>query len=228
MPGTYLTVVIPGYNEDCNIEPVVKGALDELESRSLPGFEILLINDGSTDRTSAVMRGLAEAHSTVRVFSHPSRSGLGAALKTGFAHARGDIITWIPGDGQYNLADVLTGLQQLSSHDLVIALREGRKESVRSFIILCFHGLLYCLFRFQATDFCGIYLIRRSVLEDLRPKANDIFLNLEIPLLCLRQRRPVGHITVPIRARMGGASKVANVRTILRNVWEMLKFRVRF
>jgi glycosyltransferase involved in cell wall biosynthesis len=220
-----LSIIIPSYNEGKNVIDVVEHATGTLRRLGHDSVEILLVNDGSADDTGAVMDSLAAANSAIRVLHHPRNAGLGAALRTGFQNAQGEFITWIPGDGQFDLAEVLAGLSQMPAKDCVVAIRRGRNEATRSFISLCFHGLIRILFQFEATDMCGIWIIKREVLEQIRPQASDIFLNLEIPLLCARHRKTLGRIDVVIKPRLSGASKVANFKTMAKNLFELLKFR---
>lgn len=205
---------------------VVRDARTVLERLGHASYELLLVNDGSSDDTGSVMDELALSTPSVRVFHHARNKGLGAALRTGFQNAAGEVITWVPGDGQFDLAEVLGGLSLLPQNDCVVAIRQGRSEAARSFISLCFHSMIRILFQFEATDVCGIWIIKREVLEQIRPQASDIFLNLEIPLLCVRHKKSLGRITVNIRPRLSGASKVANFRTIAKNVFELLRFRI--
>lgn len=226
MSPPYLSVVIPAYNESANVDRVAVGALDALQQRGVGSYELLLVNDGSVDDTWSRMERLAREVPGIRAFTHATNLGLGAALRTGFANARGDLIVWIPGDGQFDLADILAGLPQLETKEIVVVLRTGRKGSTRSLITACFHGLIRLLFRFEATGVCGIYIIKRKTLEEIRPRSSDIFLNLEIPILCVRHNKPLGRITVPTQPRLSGVSKVANVRTMAKNLFELLRFRV--
>ena len=113
----------------------------------------------------------------------------------------------------------------MQTKDIVIALRQGRKEVSRSLISNCYHSLIRILFKFEAKDMCGIYIIRRSVLQEISPRSNDIFLNLEIPLSCVKLKKPLGTIVLQIKPRLSGASKVTNVRTLIRNMLELFKYR---
>jgi len=223
--GVSLSVVIPSYNECANIGQVVEDARKSIESRGVSSYEIILIDDGSSDGTGEAAANIARADSHVKAVSHDRNRGLGAALRTGFDKAEGDIITWVPGDGQFDLGAVLDGLPQLDTKDIVVALRQGRKEVTRSFISNCYHGLIRFLFQFDAKEMCGIYIIKRSVLLEIRPRSNDIFLNLEIPLACARLKKPMGTIVLQIKPRLSGVSKVTNVRTLARNMLELFKYR---
>jgi hypothetical protein len=149
-------------------------------------------------------------------------------LQTGFRHCTGEIILWLPGDGQFDLGDILEQLPKMKDLDILVALREGVRHTWRSAISWCFHSLVWLLFSFNAIDICGIYIIRRTVLEEIKPKSQDIFLNLEIPILCLRYRKRMARFIIKLKPRLAGKSKVANVKTLAKNVIEMFKVRYGF
>jgi dolichol-phosphate mannosyltransferase len=216
-------LVIPAYNEAGIVEDAVLGALRVLDARQLASYEVVLVDDGSSDPTLSVLRTIERRQPAVRVLAHERNRGLGAALRTGFEHCRGEVLTWIPGDGQFDLREVLEGLPLMQQYDIVVALRDTVTQSSRIVITWCFHLLTWTLFRFNATDMCGIYLIRRSVLEEIRPQAQNIFYNLEIPILCVKHGKRMAKIQLRLRPRLGGASKVSNARTLRRNLIEMAR-----
>jgi len=222
-----LSIIIPAYNEEAIIEQVAREAFSALQRTGLNSFEVILVDDGSTDKTKFRMEQIRQQLDCVRVASHQRNRGLGAALKTGFETASGRIVTWIPGDGQFDLGEILKGLPLLADCDIVLVLRRGRKEVTRGFITFFFHALTRMLFHFDATNLCGIYLLPRQLLTTLAPTAEDVFYNLEVPLLCVKHQKRICQITVDLRPRRAGASKVANPRTLAKNLWEMLKYRIK-
>jgi glycosyltransferase involved in cell wall biosynthesis len=222
--GPYLSVVIPAYNEAEAIAGVVAESLAALADAKY-SYELVVVDDGSTDATGKVLQDLQARNACVRACSNPTNLGLGAALKTGFRNCRGEVITWIPGDGQYDLNHILAVLPQIRDCDIIVAIREGVRHSWRAIISWCFHLLVLALFRFRATDICGIYVLRRDLLEQIKPRANNIFLNLEIPILCLKHGKHLKQFVIPLRPRRAGVSKVANAKTLTKNVLEMIRIR---
>lgn len=222
-----MSVIVPAYDEGGNIEDVVREAAGALARLRIESGEIVLVDDGSRDGTRAIMNRLASEQPGVRVVGHDTNRGLGAAIRTGLDAARGDVLLWVPGDGQYAVADLLQGLPLVASAGVVIGLRHTRGDLARGVISRGFHALIAMLFRFDASRMSGLFMIRRSMLERLGPRSTDVFLNYEIPLLCVRNGYPVAHVDVRVRPRRTGASKVVNARTIGRILWEMLRFRAR-
>src|ERR1044071_1095338 len=96
-----LSIVVPGFNEADNLPLVVDDIVRTLDVSTLAGrYEILLVNDGSSDGSERVVDELARTHACVRGFHHERNLGLGAGLKTGYRASRGEFVTFIPGDGK--------------------------------------------------------------------------------------------------------------------------------
>ncbi len=100
-----LSVIFPAFNEEANIRAVVEDAYRNIR-KFTPVFEIIVVNDGSKDRTGEICDRLAEELSNVRVVHHVRNRGYGAALKSGIERARYDLIFFTDADGQFDLNEV--------------------------------------------------------------------------------------------------------------------------
>jgi glycosyltransferase involved in cell wall biosynthesis len=219
-----LTVVIPAYNEAANIPTVVEETVRIL--RSSPGIErhqIVLVDDGSTDGTAAVMDGLASAN--VDVLHHPKNRGFGAALRTGYAAARGRYVTLISGDGEIGVDQPLTLLSAMGSDDLIISRRVRPADASRTVFSTLFGWLTRALTGFDAAEMSGVYVIRREILQAMPLRSETGVVNFEIVIRASRSGCGIGSGWTTVRPRLSGASKVTNPRTMLKVVWELLKLR---
>jgi len=113
-----VSIVIPAYNEEHSLGKI----LSDLQSLEYH-FEILVIDDGSTDKTAQV----AESHN-VRVLRHPVNKGYGAALKTGFRNANGEYIFLMDADGQHKVLDIVRLLEYIGQYDMVIGARTKQSK----------------------------------------------------------------------------------------------------
>src|SRR5881227_551237 len=102
-PG--VSVFFPAYNDEGSIERMVADALAVLPTLA-NDYEVIVINDGSTDATQATLEALARAHSSLRVVRHARNMGYGAALRSGFKAARKELIFYTDGDGQYDIGEL--------------------------------------------------------------------------------------------------------------------------
>jgi len=100
-----ISVFFPAFNDACAILPLILSALDVLPTLT-DDYEVLVVNDGSTDATPAVLDELARASAHVKVVHHPRNLGYGATLRSGFKHATKELIFYTDGDGQYDVREL--------------------------------------------------------------------------------------------------------------------------
>jgi glycosyltransferase involved in cell wall biosynthesis len=221
-----LSVVIPAFNEQESLEATVKAVVAALPDPARS--ELVIVNDGSTDGTLAVATTIAESSTTasVVVVDRPTNGGMGQALASGFARATGDVITWIPGDGEYDLDEVLHGLENLDTSDIVLVRRNSRGQVGRNIVSSIMYGLIRVLFGFNATGYCGIFIIGRARWQQLTIRSGDVFFTLEVALRARHAGWKISYVTAEWRPRRAGRSKVFRPTVMLRNVIELFRFRI--
>ena len=126
LPG--LSIIVPAYNEESTLKRVVQELLSIAPEVALES-EIIIIDDGSGDRTPAIADQLAAAHPSVRAIHHPRNSGWGAVQRTGFHEARFPFLTLVPGDGQFPVADLSRFLPYAADSDIVLGYRTHRADN---------------------------------------------------------------------------------------------------
>lgn len=225
MPDTpAISVVIPAFNESESLTSTVVAILAALPDP--PRAQLVLVNDGSSDDTSSVMDTIAaDCVAQVVIVNRPVNGGMGQALASGFEVATGDVLTWIPGDGEYDLSEVLVGLAMLDTADLVLVRRNSRGQFGRNIVSGAMYVLIRVLFGFNASGYCGIFVISQKRWHELAVASRDVFFTLEVALRSRHARWNIGFVSAEWRPRRAGRSKVFNVRTILRNVGELFIFR---
>jgi len=220
-----LTVVIPAFNEQESLEATVKAVVAALPEPAR--CELVIVNDGSTDQTLAMATAIADnCFAAVTVVDRPTNGGMGQALASGFERATGDVITWIPGDGEYDLDEVLIGLDDLQTSDIVLVRRNSRGQVGRNIVSSIMYALIRVLFGFNATGYCGIFVISRTRWQQLTIRSGDVFFTLEVALRARHAGWKIGYITAEWRPRRAGRSKVFRPTVMLRNVIELFRFRV--
>ncbi|MDO8669057.1 MAG: glycosyltransferase family 2 protein [Candidatus Buchananbacteria bacterium] len=156
-----LSVFFPCINEEGNIENTVRKAEEVLNKLKLK-YEIIIIDDGSTDRTGQIADGLARKNSNIRVIHHPKNLGYGEALKSGFYNARYDIIVYTDGDGQFDFSEVSEFLEKIKDNDVVLGYRIKRQDPfLRKLFGKGWKLTLLAFFRITFNDVdCGFKMVR--------------------------------------------------------------------
>ena len=126
--GHSVSIVLPAYNEDAVIGATLEQVLNELAKR-VKDFEVIVVNDGSTDRTGAILSAITEAESRVRIVTHERNQGYGSALADGFAAATKELTFFMDSDGQFDIRELARLLLFIDEYDAVIGYRLDRQDS---------------------------------------------------------------------------------------------------
>jgi hypothetical protein len=229
---TTLSVVIPAYNEEQGIAEIIRRVLDTrqaLHGVGVDGLELLVVDDGSRDRTAQI----ASSQEGVRLIRHAGNRGYGAALKTGFGQAGGELIGFLDADGTYP-PEYFPPLCQatLTGSDLAIGSRlagaENHMPLARRVGNLFFAALLSLLGRAHVSDSAsGMRVFRREVLTLLCPLPDGLNLTPVMSARALHERMRVAEVPIPYSERQG-RSKLSVVRDgslFLRSmVWTVLGY----
>lgn len=225
-----LTFFFPAYNEEENVEETTRRALEQIGPLVDGRIEVLIVDDGSTDRTPELADRLAAKHDRVRVH-HQRNRGYGGALRAGFEHGRGELIGFSDGDLQFDLAEFSRLLDRLADHsrpvDAVIGYRIKRRDPPhRLFIAKTYNAIASVLFGLRVRDIdCAMKLFRREVFEGLRLDTDSPFLSAEL-LIKLRARgERIAQVGVNHYPRAAGTNTGASFRKIVRTFRDIARLR---
>ena len=175
-------MVLPAYNEQASLTKAVERALAVLPTL-VDSFEVIVVDDGSTDDTDVVGRELVDRHEgLVRLLTHPANRGYGAALRTGFGAARGELLFYTDADNQFDLAELEHFLPLIGEHDVVVGFRVYRYDTVlRSMLSWIYNRIVNVLFLVRIRDVdCAYKLFRREVIEKITIEVDDFFVDAEL------------------------------------------------
>ena len=204
VPSPYLSVVIPFFNEE-ESAPALLAELRQVLDR-LGDSEVLLIDDGSGDRTGAVLEEAAAGWPEVRVFRFAENQGQGPALFFGIQQARGEAIALLDGDGQNDPSDLPKLLAALREADFVTGIRTQRRDSaLRRWMSRVANAIRSRVLRDGVRDTgCGLKVFRREVRESFVPLRT---LYSFLPAMARAAGFRVAECPVVHRARIRGTSK---------------------
>ena len=225
-PRVALTVVVMVFNEELSLAGVVEEILRTARDLGTT-FEVIIVDDGSTDGTSRVAADLADREAEVRVVTHEVNQGLGGVYRTGFTSATGDYVTFFPADGQFSSSCMKDFLSKIADHDLVLGYLDRPRISPIGRFLSFAERLLYQLVIGRIPRFQGIFMVRRRLLQEIEIGSSGRGWAVVMELIIKADRRGyrIGHQRTGIRARKHGRSKVTNVRTVAANARQMLGLR---
>ena len=216
-----LSVIIPAYNEEQGISQIMERVLavrHGLNEVGVERLELLVVDDGSKDRTAAIARQYADKDADVKVVVHTSNKGYGGALKTGFSQASGELIGFLDADGTYppEYFPQLCKEVLRNGTDLVIGSRMAGEESqmpvTRRVGNVFFAGLLTLLGWQRITDSAsGMRVFRREVLPLIYPLPDGLNLTPVMSTRAVHEGIRMAEIPIPYSERVG-RSKLSVIR----------------
>jgi len=221
-----LSVFYPCYNEQDNIRRVVGEAMALLPAVS-DDFEVILVDDGSRDRTGAIIDELAAGDPHIHGLHHSVNRGYGAALASGFRAATKELVFYTDGDGQFDIADLPRLLDLIDRYDIVSGCRGRRQDSLcRRLNAWLWGRLVTRLLGFRCRDVDSAFkLYRREIFSRIHMKSTGALIDAEILARAVRKGYTLTEVPVSHRPRIAGRQTGANLTVILRAFRELLCLR---
>lgn len=220
-----LTIAIPAYNEESSLTGVIHDALN-IAPLYAKDFEILVVNDGSTDNTQHIIESYAKKNKRITSVFHTKNQGFSGAIKSCYRKAAKDIIFLLPADGQIHAADIKQFWSALDHADVVVGYRisnpEPASRKINSFI---FHTLYRTLFGVRLREISTSILWRKKVLDSLDITAipRSALIEPEVVYKAWSAGWRFAQVPIPYYPRIGGSAKGANPLMMFITLKELIK-----
>ncbi|MDE3099754.1 MAG: glycosyltransferase family 2 protein [Verrucomicrobiota bacterium] len=217
-----ISAVFPCYNEQDSIRSVYESASGVLAKIGMD-YEIILVNDGSTDRTPQIMDEIAARDSRVKIIHHRRNLGYGAAVRSGIRAGAGSLLFYSDGDGQFDLDELPPLLPLMQRYDVVSCYRLNRRDgAMRTFNAWCWTRLVRALFHLNLRDInCAFKLFKREVFEDMPLQSTGALIGAEILARAQRSGFSIVQVGVHHFPRTHGRQTGANPGVIFRACLEL-------
>ena len=217
-----VSVFFPCYNDEATIAQMVRVAVATLGRVGVRDAEVIVVNDGSTDGSAAVLRELSESEPLLRVVTHERNRGYGGALLSGFGAATRQWVFYTDGDGQFDPAELELLVQHAADDvDVVQGYKIRRADGpVRAVIGRVYHRFVKFFFRLQIRDTdCDFRLIRHATLDRVELVHTTGVICVEL----VRKLQDAGarftEVGVHHYRRVHGKSEFFRIRAIVRTLW---------
>ena len=224
MKGLSISVFFPAYN-DAESLPALLARTFHVLPRLTADYEVIVVNDGSTDQTPSVLERLAEQYAShLRIVTHRSNQGYGAALRSGFAACTKEAIFYTDGDGQYDVCE----LERLWKEwrpgiDLVNGYKLGRADGrLREMMGSIYNRAVQLVFHITIRDIdCDFRLIRRAALTRIQLRSNSGSICVEL----VRKLQSLGcrfaEVGIHHYPRKHGTSQFFRLKPVLKTLYQL-------
>ncbi len=192
-------------------------------------FEIIVVDDGSSDATAQIVTEIGESHPEIRLMSHDGNQGYGAALRTGLKSARGDAVFFTDADRQFRLTDIGRLTDVFEPGLVAVGYRIERHDPFHRLVVArIYHYVLRLVFGLRLHDVdCAFKLLGRDVLNEVMNdlESESAFISPELLIHAQKKRFAIVEVGVPHYPRTAGRPKGATIGVILRTVREIVSMR---
>jgi glycosyltransferase involved in cell wall biosynthesis len=220
-----LSIFFPAYNDSGTIASLVITAVQSA-SKLTPDYEVIVVNDGSSDSTAQILNELARVYPRLKIVTHQVNRGYGGALRSGFATASKDVIFYTDGDAQYDPSEIeLLWRKMASGVDLVNGYKISRSDPWHRIVIgRVYHHTVKMMFGLRVRDVdCDFRLLRRSIFERVQLEKNSGVICLEMMKKIQDGGFTVVEVPVHHYHRAHGQSQFFNFRRVIRTGIDVLK-----
>jgi len=203
-----ISIILPLYNEEENIAKVIRKVIEVLKSIT-DRYEIILVDDGSIDKTPGIIKELQQHNKYTHCVRHDTNLGYGAALASGFHVAQHDLLFFMDADGQFDISEIKHFISFIESYDFVIGCRIKRSDPwYRVFIGNCYSWLIRKLFKLNVKDInCGFKLFKRLVFSVIKIKTTGLLVNAEMLVKAKSAGYSIKEIGITHYPRLKGKQK---------------------
>jgi len=202
--------VIPAFNEEGNIKKIIDAAYDYLNS-NFNSFEIIIVNDGSSDNTGKICKelGLKYGKNLIAI-NHDANLGYGAALRTGLFSAKNELVFYTDADCQFDITEISNFMNFINDYDLVIGFRLDRKDNfIRKLCAFVYNRMVFILFGLDVKDIdCSFKLFKREALGKLSIDRNQFLVDTELLVKARLNNLAIKQLGVKHFPRFAGKSTV--------------------
>lgn len=223
-----ISVTIPAFNEEKNIATVIKDAVNTV-SKITTDYEIVLVDDGSRDKTLSIIQKIAKKNKKVRVIVHKKNKGFTGAMKSCLYSATKHLVFLAPADGQFEIGQLPKFVEAIRGYDMAIGIRVNKDKSLYRRLSSEAIQLLYkILFKVPIREISTVFMWRKRVIDSINVESDDrsaMFL-YEFFFKALKNKYKYTEVPIVWKKRKSGRAKGRGIKTIAKTLVGMVKLKL--
>lgn len=202
------SIIMPALNEEKNIKLAILNSLEAIDQFSISG-ELIVINDGSTDSTEALMKSYMERDPRVRLITHARPMGVGASFWDGVDQARGKFVVMLPGDNENDPLEIFRYHNLLKSVDIVVpfVFNKHVRSLFRNVLSVIYRFIINTTFLVNFNYTNGTVLYRKALLDELEFRSSSFFFQTDILVRTVKRNYLFAEVPYRMGLRAQGISK---------------------
>lgn len=219
-----LSVIMPALNEERNIKQAMINVLKAINDYSIEG-ELIVINDGSTDKTKEEILSIMKTDNRVKMISHEAPQGVGSSFWEGADEAKGELIVMIPGDNENDPWEILQYYKLLECVDMVIpfAFNKEMRSLFRNALSYIYRFIINATFLVNFNYTNGTIIYRKSILEDIGYRSAGFFFQTDILIRTVKR----GYLFAEVPCKLGMRNRGVSKAVSFPSLWQVIKGYIR-
>jgi glycosyltransferase involved in cell wall biosynthesis len=218
-----ISICVPAYNEESTIQPVVKNLLLTLRPYYM-GVEIIIVDDGSNDKTSLYALSLSNQYSEIKVLRHRKNFGLGCCFVDAIRESSYDFFSWFPADGENRAEEFLQVLPYLKNNNIITTHHRGfdPRNMLRKNISKWYSFILNMRFGNSVNYYNGLTVFPTEVIKKVRLQSKGVCILAETVVKTIKLGHPLIELSAPLNRRSKGGSKIFHGFGVFRFLHEFI------
>lgn len=218
-----VTIIVPAFNEEKNIRGAIQSALSAAK-HSIREYEIVVIDDGSTDRTGEIIDHIAKTHANIRIIHHTKNMGFGYSIKEGIAKARKTYVVGFPGDNDTSGASLQHIIRERNAADIIISytVDSSRRSWKRRLVSRAFVLVMNTLFRLRLRYFNGSFMCKTKRLQAISLSSRGFAIYAEAKVRLLKQGATYKEVPFEHIGRKYGRSKAVTMQSVFDTIYTVM------
>lgn len=210
-----VSVIMPALNEEDNISKALENVVKSFVRLDVLG-EIILINDGSTDRTKMIVEELMDKYPFIQLICHDKPKGIGASYWEGVWKSKGEIVTMLPGDAENDAYEILRYLPLMDHVDIVIPFiyNKNVRSWKRRMISKFYKGIINLSFGMLLNYMNGTVMYRKCVQQNITLRSSGFFYQTELLIKCIKSGYLYAEVPCALSPRLCGESKALTFKSL--------------
>ena len=221
-----ISIIIPVYNEELNVESTYDNLLKAIKFVKLVNYEIIFINDGSTDNSLKIIKKIVKKSKKILLINNFKNLGLSLSIFKSISCAKKKFIWWLPSDNNLDYKEISKIISNYSNLDFILTKHIMKRPFFRVVISNGYTALVNTIFFLNIPYYNCLFFIKREVLKNIKVRSKSQFWMAELTIKLLRASRNYEIRTLKLIERKKGTSKIFNFKQFLLTIKDLLTFRI--